>query len=224
MQCDQHLGEFSADGLARIEPEHFRQLLGEGGGALRVAHLMQIHKYSFDNANRIESRVLEETLVLNRDHGIHQYGRDIGELHQAAFFAVLVEQAAEHSRLQIVFGTPSVIAQRDDALHLALHKLNHSRLGFEIRVGPWEYLDRVGSKMEPALTVLADILAVAAFAQHRGDLRWRSWVGNPNLYWRRVKQCRVRKRPGEQFLIAQFCVLVIKEAKCGDAEKGQDGC
>ncbi len=94
MERNQKLIEFTAIGLARIEPDVACKLLGQRRRALGVPSFLQINQYRFDDSNGIESGMLEKALVFDGDYSVNQYGRDIVVFHEAPLLTVLVEEAA----------------------------------------------------------------------------------------------------------------------------------
>ena len=73
--------------LSCVEEEHARRLHAEGGSALVLAALLDIHVGGLDDADRVEAGVLEEALVFGRGDRLHQHLRDVVELHHAALLA-----------------------------------------------------------------------------------------------------------------------------------------
>ena len=91
---DQQFFELAAPGFARIEPNHFGELLGEGRCAIDVVPMGDIDENCFGNAQRIEAGVLKESLVFDRYNSVDQYGWNIVELNEPALGAVGVEHGA----------------------------------------------------------------------------------------------------------------------------------
>jgi hypothetical protein len=83
-------------------------------------------------------------LVFHGHHRVYQRGRDFGESHQPALFAVAIRQVGDELRRELVFLAVGVIGQRNDARNLAIAgKVDHR--GFLVRIGfaPWKDRHRV---------------------------------------------------------------------------------
>jgi len=97
------LGQFAGPALLLVEPEHARELHAQGGGALVLAPLLEVHVSGLDNADGVEAGVLEEALVFGGGDGVHQNARNVREPHDAAFFPAGPRDVGDDLRLELVF-------------------------------------------------------------------------------------------------------------------------
>ena len=58
--------------------------------------------------------MLEEALVLGRNHGVDQNFRNFRESHQTPLFPIPVEQIGNQFRFQAILGSFRIVLQRDD--------------------------------------------------------------------------------------------------------------
>ena len=129
VKSNQQLIKLAGECFAAIQPKVARQLLRDGGSALRVTALFQIHKNRFDDAHGVEPGVLKKPFVFDGNDRMNQHGRKVIVFHQPAFFAVLVIQAAQQPGFQQVLRAGCIVPQRNNGRDLAVLEFQHSRLG-----------------------------------------------------------------------------------------------
>ena len=126
------------------------------------ADFLHVHVGGLDDAQRIESGVLEEALVLGREHRLDQHLGQIGELHQPALLAVPVEQVGQQLGLEHVLRPLGVVARGDDARHRAAGEVDHAAFLVEIRFGAGEDLHGFAADVVPAHGIAAGFRVAAS--------------------------------------------------------------
>ena len=103
MQRQQDLGNLPAPRtVAGVEEQRTRKLHGEGGCALLMPPLLHVHPCGTKDPERVDPGVVEETLILGGEHRVHHDFRNLVEVDNAAFLALLVEQVRDQLRFQHV--------------------------------------------------------------------------------------------------------------------------
>jgi hypothetical protein len=196
-------------------------LLAQRGSALGVAAFPDVHPDGLDNADRIEAGVLEEALVLGRNDGVAQHLRDVGVLHQAALFAILVEKVGDQLGLEQVLGSFGIVAQADDLGNTIAGELDHAALGLEIGIRAGIDVNLVGLQGVVAEPVLVR-LAVSAAPQLRGDLLRVDLLADVYGARRRKQHGSVGKGAGRQFLVDEPRVLDVEPDEHTQADGRED--
>ena len=79
---DHQFFELALPVLAGVQPETARQLHAERGGALILAARLHIHPGGLENARQIEAGMVKKVFIFDRDYGVKQRRRNIGEPYQ----------------------------------------------------------------------------------------------------------------------------------------------
>src|SRR5438093_7776436 len=78
--------------------------------------------------------MLEEVAVLNRQDRVDQLLRQIGEIDQAAFFAIAVKQVGNQLGFELIFVARKLVANRNNTAHLAAFEMQLGRIIGKIRI------------------------------------------------------------------------------------------
>src|SRR5580693_3231917 len=100
MQSDQRLGDFPAPASLRTKPESARHLLRQSRCTLARVPVPEIDPQRANDADRIETRMLEKVLVFSREHRVHHHLRNLVETDNLPLGAGAVEQIGDQLRLQ----------------------------------------------------------------------------------------------------------------------------
>ncbi len=97
-------GQFPPPGALRAEEEAARQLHRQRAGALGPSVVPQIGPSGAHDANQIETRMLEKTLVLGRKQGLLQYFGNVFKADASPLFARAVEKVGQELRFDLRAG------------------------------------------------------------------------------------------------------------------------
>ena len=96
--------------------------MAERGSALVLAAFLEVHIGGAHDADGVEAGVLEETLVFGGGNGVDQHFWNVAKFHQAALFAIAVEEIGDELRLKLILGAGGVIAQGNDLRDAAVRR------------------------------------------------------------------------------------------------------
>ncbi len=208
LKGDHHLGGLALPVFLLIEPELTRQLHAQRGCAFFFPALPQIVISGFHDAQRIEAGVLEETLVLRRDDGLHQHFRDVVETH---------DEVGDQLRLELELRPLGVVLRGDDAGDFGAGELDDSGFRLDgVRAGD-DFLG-IGPQVVPTHAIRAGF-AVAGAAQKIHQLDRGQLVAHRDDFRGRVDLGGVGEGAGAEFLIDQPRVFDVVVGKPDSTER-----
>ena len=98
MHGHRQLRRFARPVFGRIEPQAPRELHAQRGCALVLVPVFQIDVGSLDHARHVKTVVMEESLILHRDHGMHQNLGDVFKTHDRAPLTILAGEIGDELR------------------------------------------------------------------------------------------------------------------------------